>query len=216
MTQESEKARMSKESCLQIDPFAEEQKLLMLAIRGDVESMFALSQYYFSQVNQAKKWNEGERWLWLAARGGHIEAMSQLGCRLLDGKQMDPSPADAIGWIIRAAKLGDGRAMYRLSSCFFQGNLLVYDPEEGEKWLRRAAENGYTQAIKELESRGEKSKDIQESRVEEKLMVKSNSILNKSEKWSIIKVILLIVGMMILFLVMGVYFDMEIIRFFLD
>ncbi|SFJ28679.1 tetratricopeptide repeat protein [Thermoflavimicrobium dichotomicum] len=222
MTREKANVRTREEVDFQEKHLTEtiEFQWIHAAENGSVEAMFLLSQHYFEQGKVV----EGEQWLRSAAKAGHTEAMCQLGCRLFDGNQMKQNKANGIGWIIRAAFRENPQAMYRLGRCFCQGDVLARDPEEGERWLRRAAEAGHMEAMVELgcylleqspenvEGTNWITQVLELGYPVEKLpKVNKREKVGKKAGWVMVGI-----GAIVLLIVLGIYFELEILRFLVD
>ena len=77
-----------------------------------------------------------------ATRGGDLQAMSELGHRLLNGDRAPRLPDDAVGLIADAARGGDGRALARVAALTAAGAYFPQDWPGSMRLLGEAAAAG--------------------------------------------------------------------------
>jgi TPR repeat protein len=83
---------------------------------------------------------EGIQLLRKAAEAGNTFAMTELGSRLLDGRNAPLDPEDGLAWLRKAAEAGNNLAMTDIGGRFLDGRGVPQNHSEGVAWLHRAVE----------------------------------------------------------------------------
>lgn len=85
------------------------------------------------------------------AENGDVVALTEVGVRLLDGRDVPQSASLAARAFRRAAEQGYGEAQDRLGQLYESGNGVKRDLIEAHRWYALAARNGYADASAHLE-----------------------------------------------------------------
>ncbi|KQT55128.1 MULTISPECIES: peptidoglycan-binding protein [unclassified Aureimonas] len=94
--------------------------------------------------------NIGSAALATAAKGGDAMALFEVGLRLMEGRNGEPKPADALVWFAQSAKRGFAPAQYSLGTLFEKGNGVARDTGAARDWYLLAAEQGNVRAMHNL------------------------------------------------------------------
>ena len=86
----------------------------------------------------------------LAAEGGYLPAMNQLGFLLMNSDGPDASRREGLRWIEKAAIQGDLKAASNLGWLLMQGDLVDKDYDKALFWLRKGADGGLPVAMSML------------------------------------------------------------------
>jgi serine/threonine protein kinase/TPR repeat protein len=89
-------------------------------------------------------------WMSAAAERGHLDAMTQTGLMLADGRGCTADLPKAIAYFTEAAEKGDPAAKAALGECYLLGKGVTKDGKQAVKWLREAAELGSAWGMNEL------------------------------------------------------------------
>ena len=79
------------------------------------------------------------KWFYLAACGGHVEAMTEYGMCCELGCGIDQSDEDALEWYTRAARLGNVTANYSVGEIFEEARGVPQSDSEAVLWYYKAA-----------------------------------------------------------------------------
>lgn len=91
---------------------------------------------------------EANRYMLLAAQGGHREAQFQYALSFARGMVVPKDLEQFEQWLKRSAEAGWPNAEFVLAQCLLSGRPpFLKDVSEGEKWLEQAAQHGQLQAL---------------------------------------------------------------------
>lgn len=105
---------------------------------GCVDAQVYLGHMLCAGEGVEQNFEEGEKWLRLAAEAGSIKAM-----RLLTHKLRDKGSEEAYRWALAAAEAGDGFSMKDLGVMYYMDKR----EEDSVVWLKKAVEKGNTDAM---------------------------------------------------------------------
>ena len=88
------------------------------AIGGNIEAQYQLGEIY---LNSTQEWDKAYSWLILAARGGHVEAQTEVALLYQFGTGIEENFEKAVFWYKRAADNGDSRAIRNLNDFYEEG-----------------------------------------------------------------------------------------------
>jgi len=91
------------------------------------------------------------KWFYLAACGGHVEAMAEYGMCCELGCGVDQSDEDALEWYTRAARLGNVTANYSVGEIFEEARGVPQSDSEAVLWYYKAALMGDADSRRALE-----------------------------------------------------------------
>lgn len=86
------------------------------------------------------------RWYSLAAAGGSIDALNNLGQLYLSGQGVDKDARHGMALLEQAAEGGSAKAMYGLGLAYRDGLAGAPDPERADDWFESAAALGHPAA----------------------------------------------------------------------
>jgi TPR repeat protein len=123
---------------------------------GDSEAALFLGTMYLYGRGVTPDYSKARRWLEIASREGHVDALYNLGamCDKAIGGERDVQ--QALHWFTLAADQRDPQAQLNLALLYMKGDGVPRDNEAGLEWLRRAAGNGSkrAQGLLDLATRG--------------------------------------------------------------
>ena len=79
----------------------------------------------------------------MAAEGGHVEAMYDLGSIYDNGFGVTASQREAARWYRKAARRGHAPSQYNLATMYERGEGVKLDKEKAYKWYYLAARQGF-------------------------------------------------------------------------
>ena len=135
-------AAFAASSCTSLpDRFAspEDEAVLALAGRGDVEAQAALGAMFEDGRGGAPDYDRAVSWYRLAADGGDAFAAYRLGLLYEKGLGVRRDVDEAANLYRRAAAAGSEPAAFRLGQLYEQGALGIRDVAEALRWYRMAA-----------------------------------------------------------------------------
>ncbi len=80
------------------------------------------------------------------ANRGDVQAKTNLGFLLLEGKGVEQDTISAAEWFLAAAKEGSAEAQYLIATLYASGNGVAQDTSEMLKYLKLSADQGYVKA----------------------------------------------------------------------
>lgn len=110
--------------------------------KNTVEARYALALLYWQGKGVAQNYQEAEKWLVLAATGGHSEAQLKLAYLYLEGLSGKANMAEASKWFEQSAQQGNVNAQYNLGLLYWKGLGIKQDTTAAKKWLTTAASQG--------------------------------------------------------------------------
>ncbi len=117
-------------------------RLRNLAEGGSSEAQYLMGTITFDgSFGLPKDYKESLKWNEMAAKNGHISAMTELGMliSLLNRRNDESQEKEAVRWWMKAAENGDERAQCMLAECYERGDVVEKDYSKALKWFRRAA-----------------------------------------------------------------------------
>ena len=117
--------------------------LLGKAIKGDVESMYSLANWYLSQ----KQNDDYIDWLTKAAEQGYAAAQYDLAVSYDEGDGIREDKAKAVKWYKEAINNGDEDAPYNLALMYDLGDYVKEDKATAFQYYQLAAERGHIKAM---------------------------------------------------------------------
>ncbi|KAJ3308255.1 hypothetical protein HDU76_004050, partial [Blyttiomyces sp. JEL0837] len=82
----------------------------------------------------------------LAAEGGHVKAMFNLGVCLKRGRGVEKDLEEGVGWFRRAAEKGHADAQFNLGNSYKYGEGIERNIKEAVQWYTRASRKGHSKA----------------------------------------------------------------------
>jgi len=130
------------------EPSDDLEPLKRLAATGDVEANLTLGNRFRRglggvEIDLAAAWNHYVT----AARGGSLEAMTNIGVMHDQGQTVPPDPVKASRCYDYAAQRGFAVAQYNLGIMYAQGTGVAQDPAQALHWFAAAATQGYHPAV---------------------------------------------------------------------
>ena len=92
------------------------------------------------------------KWFEMAANGGSLDAMDNLGVCYANGDGVDMSDVKAVEWYRRAAQGGLAWGEYHYACKLIEGKGVEIDADAGRDWLQKAAAQGLKKAKDRLET----------------------------------------------------------------
>ena len=117
---------------------------------------FKLGAYYAWGMWEPKDYSEAVKWYRKAADQGNADAQNNLGVCYKNGEGVPQDYSEAVKWYRKAAEQGQKYAQYNLGVCYYNGQGVTQNRQEAFKYFRQAAAQGHKEAIKAIESLGEK------------------------------------------------------------
>ena len=118
-----------------------------LAVKGDAESQYQLSNMYDQGRGVGKNSTEMTRWLKKSAKQGYAEAQVKLGWLYDNGSIVPKDPKLAIGWFRKAAEQGNDKAQVFLAQNLASGRGVSQNYVEAFFWFSLSAEQGNEYAL---------------------------------------------------------------------
>ncbi|HEY4026136.1 MAG TPA: tetratricopeptide repeat protein [Candidatus Dormibacteraeota bacterium] len=119
------------------------REIAQLARQGHADGQYRLGRITGDQ-------GESARWLWAAARQGHVEASYVLAVLHREGRGVPQDLAESFRLCRVAAEAGYRPAQHDLGYMYLTGAGVAADREEGRRWYRRAAEQGDARSMFDL------------------------------------------------------------------
>jgi TPR repeat protein len=85
-------------------------------------------------------YNQGIKWIRLAAEQGHVGAQYFLGSALALGENIGKNLREAARWYRRAARQGHSEAQYNLALMYWAGEGVPRSSSAAHRWLEKAAQ----------------------------------------------------------------------------
>ena len=108
---------------------------------------------YLNGLSVPKDEAQARRWLYMAAKRGHIEAQYEVGLLCMaDYKGRERKVTEAFNWFIKAAEHGHLNAQYQLGHMYYIGVGIPRNYTQAFYWMSKAAEHGHSSALRELDA----------------------------------------------------------------
>ena len=127
-----------------------------IASGGMLELQNAIGKMYggyssFENIIQ-KDMGRAVYWFELAARGGCLDAMDNLGNCYANGKGVEQNESQAVKWYRKAAEGGLDWGQYHYACKLLSGEGVEKDAALGKEWMQKAADQGVQKAKEKIEA----------------------------------------------------------------
>jgi TPR repeat protein len=140
------KSQLNRQAMIEAQYKADLEAHQKKAAAGEVASMRALGEIYFTGTGVPPDHAQAARWYTQAAERGDVESAYRLGVFCDFGTGVPKDPVAAVRWLRKAAEAGHAKAQSKLAAMLAQGRGATKDDTEASRWYLAAAEQGEVDA----------------------------------------------------------------------